>query len=129
MVARLDRYFVLTGLVFAGIGLMLGEHMGRTGNHGQMPTHAHIMLAGFVMPVIYGALYRLWPTLKAGRLPLVHYALHLLGALALIIALYLYYGGIAEEASLIALFAAGPAGIILGLLLFLVLFFLKGKDA
>jgi len=129
MTAKLDRYFIIVGLIFAGAGLFLGENMGRTGDHGQMPTHAHIMLAGFVFSVIYGALYRLWPSMKAGLMPPAQFVLHLIGAVALITALFLYYGGIAEEAQLIPLFVVGPAGIILSWLLFLILFLMKGTDA
>lgn len=127
MTQNIDRYFVLAGLVFAGAGLVLGNVMGESGDHSQMPTHAHIMLAGFVFSFIYGAAYRLWPALKSGWMPIAHFVLHILGAFLMITGLFFVYGGMASEESVLIFFITGPLGIILGWLFFIVWFFLKGK--
>lgn len=90
MTSKIDQWFVLAGLVFAGFGLFLGEHMGRTGDHSQMPTHAHIMLAGWVFAALYGLVYRAWPAMKAGLVPVVQFALHVFGGASMTGALFVY---------------------------------------
>ena len=50
----MDRKYVLTGLGYALLGLLLGIHMAATKNHGQLVTHAHIMLLGFVVSINCG---------------------------------------------------------------------------
>ena len=56
----MDRRFVLTGLGFGILGMILGIWMAASHNHSQMPTHAHIMLVGLVLSFIYGVCHRLW---------------------------------------------------------------------
>ena len=46
---KTDRVFLVLGLVWLLAGMALGEHMGHTQDHGQMPTHAHMMLVGGVL--------------------------------------------------------------------------------
>ena len=122
MTANIDRYFVLVALCFAGAGLFLGENMGRTGNHVQMPTHAHLMLAGCVFAAIYGLVYRAWPALKTGVLPLVQFALHVLGSLVLTTGLFMIFGGRGEEGLPVVFAAAGSMAVILSWALFIVHF-------
>lgn len=118
MVANIDRYFVLVALCFAGAGLFLGEHMGRTGNHMQMPTHAHIMLAGCVFAALYGLFYRAWPSLKSGVLPIIQFALHCLGGVILTTGLFLIFGGQGETGIAVVFAAVGSVAIILSWAMF-----------
>src|SRR5262252_5240501 len=57
---NLDKRFLIWGLSFAAVGLSLGIYMAATHNHGQLVTHAHILLVGFVLSFVYGIIHRLW---------------------------------------------------------------------
>lgn len=57
----MDRKFVLTSLCYAVVGLVLGIFMAASKNIGQVVTHAHVLLVGFVVSFIYAALlHKLW---------------------------------------------------------------------
>ncbi|MBI1366355.1 MAG: TonB-dependent receptor [Alphaproteobacteria bacterium] len=129
MALKADRLFIFAGLLFAGAGLLLGEQMGRSGNHMQMPTHAHIMLVGWVFPALYGLIYRAYPALTKGALSYVHFLAHMAGAISLAIGLFYVFGGHPESGFVVPLLAGGAGLVILGWLLFLFLFILRsGKD-
>ncbi len=89
----MDRKFVLTGLVYALIGLSLGIFMGISEDHGQMVTHAHIMLIGFVVSVIYGVCHKLWLPPVKSLLSSVQFMVHQCGTVLLLGGLFLVYGG------------------------------------
>lgn len=40
------RLFFILAICYAIAGMALGIHMAASHNHAQMPTHAHIMVAG-----------------------------------------------------------------------------------
>ena len=71
MTRNIDKYFVLIALVYAIAGMLLGNVMGGSGDHTQMPTHAHINLVGWVSMALFGVFYHIWPQMKTGILPLV----------------------------------------------------------
>ncbi len=93
----MDRKFVLTGLGYAILGLVLGLFMAATKNHQQLVTHAHIMLVGFVISMVYAMMHKLWLTEAAAKLAKVQYVLHQLGTAGMSIGLFLLYGNLAPE--------------------------------
>ena len=97
---KIERLFLLIGLFYLFVGMVLGNTMGRTGDHSQMPTHAHIMMLGFVTQVVFGIIYHLWPVMQETGLAKTHFILHQIGTLSMVILLYLVFGGIKEEAVL-----------------------------
>jgi len=86
-----ERIHLLIGLVWLIAGMVLGEHMGRTTDHGQAPTHAHIMLVGGVLPILWAVIYRLFIGAQ-GLLAWIQTIVHHLGTVIMIVALYMYYG-------------------------------------
>lgn len=94
-----ERINLLLGLVWLVLGMGLGEHMGRTGDHGQLPTHAHIMLVGGVLPILFALIYRGF-ALVQGLIAWIQTGVHHVGALVMIVALYMLYGGLGEESTL-----------------------------
>ena len=88
---KIERIHLLVGLVWLLAGMALGEHMGRTGDHGQLPTHARIMLVGGVLSIIWAVLYRVFK-LAGGLLGYIQLGLHQIGTLVMVTALYLLYG-------------------------------------
>lgn len=78
-------YFVL--------GVALGLHMAKSGNHGMYPVHAHINLLGWVSMALFGLIYRQFPALAGNVLARVHFWLYNLALPVSMAALYLYLGG------------------------------------
>ena len=92
----MDRKYLIIGFVYAILGMALGIVMSATRNHGQMPTHAHILLVGFVMPFAYAVCYRLWAAqFVSSRLATIQFYAHQLGVLLMVVGLFSLYGGLA----------------------------------
>ena len=53
----IGKAFFLSALAYGVLGIMLGLHMAMSHNHGQMPTHAHILVIGWVSFAIFGLFY------------------------------------------------------------------------
>ena len=84
-----SKGFLVVGAVYLLVGIGLGGYMGASGDHSLMPIHAHINLLGFVLMTIFGLCYRLIPGLGDGPMPKVHFWLHQVGSLGLMVALTL----------------------------------------
>lgn len=116
---KLVRIHLTLGLIWLLAGMLLGEHMGRTGDHGQMPTHAHMMLLGGVLSILWAMIYRVLG-LPAGLLAWVQTALHHISTLAMIVALYMLYGQISTEAAMAPVLGMASISAIISVLLVLV---------
>lgn len=118
----MDRKFILMGLGFALLGLLLGLYMGESGNHSQFVTHAHIMLVGFVMSFVYAVLHKLWLPEPNPRLASSQYWLHLVGSVVMFSGLFLLYGQFAEEAVAGPVIGIGSTGVFISLVLMKVMY-------
>jgi hypothetical protein len=85
------KIHLVLGLLWLLGGMVLGEHMGRTADHGQMPTHAHIMLVGGVLPILWAIINRVWH-IGSGLLAWIQLVVHHAGAGLMIWGLYGLYG-------------------------------------
>ena len=94
------RINLTLGLFWLLLGMLLGEHMGRTGDHGQMPTHAYIMLLGGVLSISWAVIYKVFE-IPAGLLAWVQTGFHQVSTVVMITGLYMLYGQMAEEAQLV----------------------------
>lgn len=83
--AQIDRLFVGLGLIWLILGMLLGFYMGATGDNTYLDVHVAMLLGGFVLFCVYGALYRLWPVLKKGTLPNIQFWIALAGAVGIVI--------------------------------------------
>src|SRR5512133_968407 len=92
-IARIARWHLLFGLAFAAVGIGLGIVMAMSQNHVQRPTHAHTLLLGFVMSLLYAVVYRLWLSESRARTAIVQTVLHEVGTIVIVIALFLMFGG------------------------------------
>lgn len=88
----MDRKFLMTAFGYGIIGLALGIYMGISENHGQLVTHAHIMLLGFLVSFVYAVCYKLWLIEQPGAMRTAQYWTHQVGTLGLTIGLFLLYG-------------------------------------
>ena len=113
------RINLTLGLLWLLLGMLLGEHMGRTGDHGQMPTHAHIMLLGGVLSISWAVIYKVFE-IPAGLLAWVQTGFHQVSTVVMITGLYMLYGHMAEEAVLGPVLGLSAIGAVVSVLLVLV---------
>jgi len=85
------KAFIVTAILYGILGLLLGLHMGMSKDHSQLPTHAHVMLIGWVSFAIFGFFYWLFGDAVPRWLAIVHFALAQLSLPVMIVALYAIY--------------------------------------
>lgn len=115
----MSRRYLVWALCYAAVGMGLGIYMAASHNHGQLVTHAHVLLVGFVLSLVYGIIHRLWLEAPRHALALTQFVLHQLAAIVLLSGLFLLYGGKASEETLDPLLGIGSVGVLLGMLLML----------
>ena len=116
---NLDKRFLIWGLSFAAVGLSLGIYMAATHNHGQLVTHAHILLIGFVLSFVYGIIHRLWLENPNRAMANVQFVVHQAAAVTISVGLFLLYGNMVSEPTLGPILGVASAGVLLGMLLML----------
>lgn len=109
------RNFFTLAIIYAICGMMLGLAMSISADHGQMPTHAHTMVAGWLMSAVFGFFYHLFPAARASRLAPVHFWLTAVSGVALVVGLYFLLAG---NAAIEPLVAIASIGFFLGTVLF-----------
>jgi hypothetical protein len=112
---RMARNFFTLAIIFALCGMALGIHMGMSGDHGQAPTHAHIMLAGWVTSAIFAFFYHLFPSAGDRTLATVHFWLTTVSVIGLVVSLYFLMAG---NESMEPVLGIASIGFLLGMLLF-----------
>ena len=112
---RVARNFFTLAIIFALCGMALGIHMGMSGDHGQAPTHAHIMLAGWVTSAIFAFFYHLFPSAGDRTLATVHFWLTTVSVIGLVVSLYFLMAG---NESMEPALGIASIGFLLGMLLF-----------
>jgi hypothetical protein len=116
---NISRGFLLTGAVYLIVGIVFGAYMGASGDHSLAPVHAHINLLGFTLMTIFGLAYRLIPGLAEGLLPKLHFWLHQLGSLCLLIGLGLMMSGNVAPEAIGPFFPIFEGAILIGALIWL----------
>lgn len=114
-----DRKYLIWALSYALVGMALGIYMAASGNHGQLVTHAHILMIGFLLSFGYGLIHRLWLTEPPRALARTQFVLHQVAALVVLSGLLLLYGGVLPESALGPILGAGALGVFLGAALML----------
>jgi hypothetical protein len=114
---NLDRRFLVWGLGYAVVGISLGIYMAASENHGELVTHAHILLIGFVLSLVYGIIHRLWLENPGRAVANVQFVVHQAAAITLSVGLFLVFGGIVPEAKLSLVLAVASILVLLGMVL------------
>lgn len=125
----MDRKFILTSLGYAIIGLILGIFMAASKDHGQLVTHAHIMLIGFVVSFIYGLCHKLWLNNITSTLAKAQFYIHQAGTLVVVTGLFLYYGKFVTLETIDPVLAISSIAVLIGMILMKVLFIKSTKNA
>lgn len=87
------RNFFTLAIIYALCGMALGIHMAISEDHGQMPTHAHIMVAGWLMSAVFAFFYHLFPAVAQKTLAVVHFWLTAISGIGLMIGLFVLLAG------------------------------------
>ncbi|ESY74027.1 MULTISPECIES: hypothetical protein [unclassified Mesorhizobium] len=87
------RNFFTLAIIYALCGMALGIHMAISEDHGQMPTHAHTMVAGWLMSSVFAFFYHLFPAVGQKVLAKVHFWLTAISGIGLMIGLYILLAG------------------------------------
>ncbi len=105
----IGKAFFVSALVYGVIGILLGLHMAMSKNHGQMPTHAHVLVIGWLSFAVFGLFYSAHghavPRLLAGA----HFWLAQISLAALVVGLYLLYSGQPQYEPVAAISSLGYA--------------------
>jgi len=112
---RVARNFFTLAIIYALCGMALGLHMGMSGDHGQAPTHAHIMLAGWVTSAIFAFFYHLFPSAGDRTLATIHFWLTAISGIGLVASLYFLMTG---NESMEPVLGIASIGFLLGMILF-----------
>lgn len=116
-----DRKYLVWGLLYAVAGMALGVVMGATHDHGQHVTHAHILLVGFVVSLIYAVIHKLWLAGPAPRHAQAQFVVHQAGALTMFVGLLLLFGGLVPPEQLDPILALASVTVLLGALMMLLM--------
>ena len=118
----MDKKYITTALGYAILGMMLGIYMAASKDHGHMVTHAHIMLIGFVVSFIYGLCHKLWLNNTSSKLATVQFYIHQLGAIGIVVGLFLLYGKHVELETIDPVLAVSSIIVLTGMILMKVMF-------
>lgn len=87
------RNFFILALVYVICGMLLGLKMGMSGDHLQMPTHAHTMVLGWLMSGFFAFFYHLFPDIGRSTLAMVHFWITAASGIILLVSLYFVIAG------------------------------------
>ena len=124
----LDRKYLMFALSYAVLGMGLGIFMAASHNHGQFVTHAHILLIGFVVSLIYGVIHKLWLAEKLPAIAGIQFIVHQVGAATVAVGLFLLYGGFVPMERIEPVPATGSVIVLLGALLMLYMVLTSGAE-
>jgi cbb3-type cytochrome oxidase subunit 1 len=87
------RNFFTMAVIYSLLGMMLGLSMAMSHDHSQLPTHAHIMVLGWLMSAVFAFFYHLVPAARASRLAIVHFWIAAASSIGMFVGLFVLYGG------------------------------------
>jgi hypothetical protein len=112
------RLFFTLAVIYAVVAMILGLHMGMSGNHLEMPTHAHLLLAGWVSSAIFAFFYLHYPELNFSPVARVHFWVQTTSTFVMVGALFILFAGESGNSSAEPLVGIGSVGYLAGMLLF-----------
>lgn len=124
---NIPRSFMVIGSLYLLLGIGFGIWMGASGDHSLSPLHAHINLLGFVLMTVFGLVYRQFPSMAASGLATAHFWVHQVGALVLLVLLFLLLTGRITEAGMAPAAPIAEVLVWLGVLAFAANVVLNGR--
>lgn len=121
---KVSELFFKSATIFFVIGIVMGLHMGISGDHSPFPAHAHLNLLGWVSSAIFAIYYALNPAKAERKLAMWQFAVYTLGVIVMVPALYFMALG---NTALEPIVGIGSFIVFAGVLLFAVVVF-SGKN-
>src|SRR5208283_4609743 len=90
------RWFFITAIIYGLLGMLLGLEMAIAHDHGEMVTHSHIMVIGWLSFSLFGFYYFQFGKAASRTFSLLHFWMAQLSLIGLIIGLFLFYSGKTE---------------------------------
>jgi hypothetical protein len=103
------RGFFAAAVVYGLLGMALGLDMAMRHDHVELPTHAHIMVVGWLSFAVFAFFYHALGASVPRWLALAHYILAQVSTAVMIAGLWLYYGGQTQFEPAAAIGALGYA--------------------
>lgn len=103
------KAFFASALFYGVLGILLGLHMAMSQNHGQLPTHAHLLVIGWVSFAIFGLFYSAYGHAVPKLLATLHFWLAEISFAALVVGLWLLYAGHTQYEPIAAVSSLGYA--------------------
>lgn len=116
-----DRKYLVWALSYVAVGMGLGIYMAASHNHVQHVTHAHILLVGFVVSLIYAVIHKLWLGEKPPVLAKIQFIVHQAGAVTMVSGLFLLFGNFVPEAQLDPVLAVASIAVFTAALLMMLM--------
>jgi hypothetical protein len=105
----IGKAFFATAVVYGALGMLLGLDMAMRHDHTELPTHAHIMVVGWLSFAVFGFFYLSLGASVPRWLARAHFWLAQASAAVMLVGLWLYYGGQTQFEPLAAVGALGYA--------------------
>jgi hypothetical protein len=118
---NLPNRFFRAAFVFFAVGIGLGVAMGATHDFTLKGVHVHVNLLGWVSFFMYGAFYRLFPSVAQTKLALSHYWSAVVGLPPMLVGLGLMFSG--YETVGVPMMLAGQALTVISVVLVLIVGF------
>ena len=103
------KVFFASAVAYGLLGMALGLDMAMRHDHGELVTHAHILVVGWLSFAIFGFFYHLLGQAVPHWLGLAHVCLAQVSTAVMIAGLWLYYGGATQYEPAAAIGALGYA--------------------
>ena len=87
------RNFFTMAVIYSILGLSLGLSMAISHDHGQVATHAHIMVLGWLMSAVFAFFYHLVPAARNSKLATVHFWLAAVSSAGMLAGLFILFAG------------------------------------
>ncbi len=110
------RQFFILALAYAVAGMLLGIYMAASHDHGEMPTHAHIMVAGWLMSSVFAFFYHLFPEIGARPMARAHFWIQAASGVVLVVSLFFLLRGSEQLEPVTAL---ASIGFLIGMMVFI----------
>lgn len=114
-----DKKYLVWALGYVAVGICLGIFMAATHNHGQLATHAHINLIGFLLSFAYGITHKLWLGQPNSTMASIQFIVHQAATVTIIAGLFLLYGNFIPEEKLDPILGIAAISVLVSVLLML----------
>ena len=123
---RISQVYFAMAILYLMAGIAIALHMSISQDHAAAGAHAHVNLLGWVTSAVFGGYLALNPDKAVGWLPWTQFGAYATGLVVMLPALYMMLTG---RPGFEPAVAAGSMAVALGVVLFAVIIFARGREA